>query len=399
MIAGFQGLLERVEVPDLLTFIHLGRRTGVLDLEHDGKTTRTFFRDGQPVFATSNKEGLRLGDVLVRMGRLTRKDVDRCLARPRAGGDRLGLAMVAEGALKEEELTPILKVQVSEVLFDTFTWKAGTFAFYDDLAPPPGMVTLEMDVQNLLMEGMRRLDERGRLSEVFSDMDAVLESVANPERIKGNVTMTPEEWRIFFTVDGRRTVREVCQLAGNPDELATLEILNRLMGGNLIGFATPTAPAEAPPEPAPTPTFVKPGMKAVVPPAPPSGPGLPPAPPEVRTGTDVHAILNPDAVQYLGARMSLSARLVLRQKGGTVPFPLSRETHSLGRGPKNDIVLQDGKVSVFHARIDRSAEGWRIVDLESTNGTFVDGKRVTAAVLRPGAVVTLGDLPLDYVED
>ncbi len=41
-----------------------------------------------------------------------------------------------------------------------------------------------MDLQNLIMEGVRRIDERGRLAEFFPDLNMIVESVANPERVK-----------------------------------------------------------------------------------------------------------------------------------------------------------------------------------------------------------------------
>ena len=66
MLASFQGLVGSVEIPDLLTFVNLGRRTGVTELTRTGQLTRVFFQKGNPVFATSDKEGLRLGDLLLR---------------------------------------------------------------------------------------------------------------------------------------------------------------------------------------------------------------------------------------------------------------------------------------------------------------------------------------------
>ena len=128
-----------------------------------------------------------------------------------------------------------LKIQVSEVIFDTFTWGEGTFGFYDDVTHPPNATTIDMNLQNLLMEGVRRLDERDRLAEAFPDHDVLVESLANPEWVKDKMSLTPEEWSVFFLVDGRRSLEEICVLAGNPDELATLEILNRLRGVKLIG--------------------------------------------------------------------------------------------------------------------------------------------------------------------
>ena len=58
-----EGNLSRFEVPDLLTFLHMGRRTGVLVMERAEQETKVFLREGDPVFATSTAEELRLGAI------------------------------------------------------------------------------------------------------------------------------------------------------------------------------------------------------------------------------------------------------------------------------------------------------------------------------------------------
>lgn len=73
-------------------------------------------------------------------------------------------------------------------------------------------------------------------------------------------------------------------------------------------------------------------------------------------------------------------------------FPLTSVSVTVGRDPMADIVLSDPEVSRQHARFTRTAEGYELQDLGSTNGTFVDGKRLGGEVvsLQPGAVITMG---------
>jgi len=68
----------------------------------------------------------------------------------------------------------------------------------------------------------------------------------------------------------------------------------------------------------------------------------------------------------------------------------------LGRGDDCDVVLADDKASRRHAALTPLPDGTvRVEDLGSTNGTFVDGQRITAAtVLRPGGLLTIGDTQL-----
>src|SRR5437868_1793928 len=242
-----EGDLGRLDVPDVMSFLNMGRRTGVLALEKPDQETKLFFRDGNPVYAASTKSDLHLAAMLIRLQKVSRDVMDRALNKPRSGRWRVGSVLLADKLLSETELASFLKVQVSEVIFDTFTWREGVFSFWEKVTPPATAVTLEMDLQNLLMEGSRRLDERGRISEVFPDLNMAVEAIANPERVKHSVTMTPEEWNVYFLIDGRRSLSEICRLAGNPDDLATLQILHHLVKAKFV--AVVPAPEDETPVP------------------------------------------------------------------------------------------------------------------------------------------------------
>lgn len=73
-------------------------------------------------------------------------------------------------------------------------------------------------------------------------------------------------------------------------------------------------------------------------------------------------------------------------------FTLTSSSVTVGRDPMAEIVLSDPEVSRQHARFTRTEGGYQLQDLGSTNGTFVDGKRLSgeAVGLQPGAVITMG---------
>lgn len=73
-------------------------------------------------------------------------------------------------------------------------------------------------------------------------------------------------------------------------------------------------------------------------------------------------------------------------------YPLELDVLNIGRDPLSDIVLDDLEVSRHHAKLTRIAAGYELQDLGSTNGSFVDGQRLSgeATALKPGQVVMLG---------
>lgn len=98
-----------------------------------------------------------------------------------------------------------------------------------------------------------------------------------------------------------------------------------------------------------------------------------------------------------GGRLTLlEAAAVDGNPGRVVPL---RDNLTIGRRPPADVVLQDDAVSGRHARLAWRGGEWTVEDLESTNGTYVNGERLTApAPLRPGDVVVTGNAVWRYEE-
>ena len=73
-------------------------------------------------------------------------------------------------------------------------------------------------------------------------------------------------------------------------------------------------------------------------------------------------------------------------------LPIKVPVANIGRGDYNDVVIGDPSVSTMHAKLQRREEIWVLSDNGSTNGTFVDGERLSGeAVLSPGALIRFGE--------
>jgi pSer/pThr/pTyr-binding forkhead associated (FHA) protein len=79
-------------------------------------------------------------------------------------------------------------------------------------------------------------------------------------------------------------------------------------------------------------------------------------------------------------------------------LPLQRTITHLGRGFTSDIQLEDQGVSRRHAIVTQRRGSVRILDDRSSNGTYVNGRRVVESELRHGDVVVLGQTVLVYVD-
>jgi len=87
--------------------------------------------------------------------------------------------------------------------------------------------------------------------------------------------------------------------------------------------------------------------------------------------------------------------LLLTSKG-EVAFRFEDETVTIGREDYNAFPLKERGVSRLHAKIERTAEGYTISDMGSTNGTFVNGERIERRLLRDGDVIRIGRARLTF---
>ena len=82
-------------------------------------------------------------------------------------------------------------------------------------------------------------------------------------------------------------------------------------------------------------------------------------------------------------------------------FPLREESISLGREPSNDIQVDDNGVSRVHLRLIRQRNGgYQVLDMGSTNGTFIGDDRIDMLELKPGDILKIGDkitLKYEYI--
>ncbi len=80
------------------------------------------------------------------------------------------------------------------------------------------------------------------------------------------------------------------------------------------------------------------------------------------------------------------------ETGAAVPYELTDALVTIGRAAENTIVLADPSVSGRHAQLQRAGDDYQLVDLESTNGTRVNGESIRSVLLQPGDRIRFGKL-------
>jgi hypothetical protein len=383
-----RGSLASFRLPDVLTFLASTRKSGTLTLRHESSEAIVYFDSGAVVYAGSNQEVLRLSSVLLRKKRISPAQRDAIDELLKTEGGRFGQLAVKQGLLTEEQLRDFLKVQVSEIVYDCFVWPGGTFAFIDDTALPPYAVTIAVDLSNLIMEGARRIAEWEECIRLLPDNKTVFRVVSNPETEK--ITLSIDEWKILFLINGRRTLAELPNDA-DEDPLLVYRVVYGLFANKLIEVITRTPSPDDTGRTRPVAPLLEETMR--------QKPATFSADSTVReVGDDTNLLVSIEAkLSYKDVVKPTIAQLTITSGEDTgLMFPLTEAEYLIGRQRDNQISLADLGVSGHHARIYRGPDGYAIEDLKSRNGTWINGARTFHALLRSGDGIRIGATELRY---
>ena len=384
-----RGSLASFHLPDVLTFVSSTKKSGTLTLTNDANEAIVYFDEGAVIFAGSNQETLRLGAVLLRKKHISAAQRDAIDALMKSEGGRFGQLAVQQGLLTDEQLRDFLKVQVSEIIYDCFVWPGGNFAFIDGTTVPPYAVTISVDLANLIMEGARRIAEWEECERLLPDSSVVFRVVSNPDAEK--ITLTLEEWRILFLINGRRSLGDLVDDSADAP-LQVYRVVYGLFGNKLIeAVSRKTLPDDTGSGSLPVTAILEETMR--------QKPATFSADSTVReVSDDTNLLVSIEAkLSYKDVVKPTIAQLTITSGDDTgLMFPLTEAEYLIGRQRDNQIPLADLGVSGHHVRIYRGPEGYAIEDLKSRNGTWVNGARTFHALLHSGDMIRIGATELRY---
>ncbi|HEX9737123.1 MAG TPA: DUF4388 domain-containing protein [Thermoanaerobaculia bacterium] len=204
---GISGNLKTMALAELLQWLSQGRKTGTLVIDGKKIKKRIFFEDGVIVSSASTDRKEYLGAFLTSHGFITEEQANAAVARQKEEKKLLGQILVGMGSITEEQLQEVLQLKAEESIYDVFTWDAGEFVFLDDELPAETFIRMHLDVQWIVLEGSRRMDEWLRIREWVPSPLAVPVLVADFEGLE----IDEVDKRILEWIDDDRTVEEISQ--------------------------------------------------------------------------------------------------------------------------------------------------------------------------------------------
>ena len=372
MSVSLEGLLSDFRLPDILTFLNLGRRSGRLDVVCGLVEASIYIADGEVVFADSDDPELTMAALALRQTGLTREQRTRIAALSTAGVREFLEGVRSQDVVDDQLLVDLQKRRVAEVVYHGYAWSSGSFLFDSGHPVPEGAVTIDVALCNLIMEGARRIDEWQECRALFPDEHLIFRAARNPQ-VQGEISLSKEEWSLLLRLDGKLTLHDLAAEEG-ADPLTIYRTLYGLAANQLVEVV--------PPEDVDTRILETENAVDTV---------------ERRKtrASDLALVLAPDATitfeDVLAQRIS-----ILRDVTRGSVFTLVDEEYTIGRKPEAEIRVTDELVSSLHAMLLRDGDGYRIEDRESKNGTFVNGQRIRNQLLRHGDSIRVGATEFRY---
>jgi tetratricopeptide (TPR) repeat protein len=232
-LMAIKGSLKEASLPDVIQLLYLGRRTGCLALADRHNFGTIYLEEGQIIYASIVNRRDRLGDILLRQGRITAEQLQQAIdAQSDDRHHKLGELLVSQGTLSQGELEAYMRLQIEEAVYFLFTWTSGTFNFEAGVRPEREDFLVRINPEYLLLEGARRVDEWSLVEKKIPTFDLIF-SVDQQHIGESAPELSVEQQQLLPLVNGTRDVQQLIDESG----LAEFEVGKALYGLITAGFA------------------------------------------------------------------------------------------------------------------------------------------------------------------
>lgn len=206
---GISGNLKTMALAELLQWLSMGQKNGTLVINGKKVKKRIFFAAGVIISSASTDPAEYLGRFLASHGYMPEETINAAVAKQQSEQQLLGKILVNMGAISEEDLHQMLRLKAEESIYDIFTWEEGEFEFLDDVLPTETMIRMRLDVQGIVLEGTRRVDEWHRIRTLVpSDLCVPVSIVPDFNALDG---IEEIDKQLLAWVDDHRSVEEISQ--------------------------------------------------------------------------------------------------------------------------------------------------------------------------------------------
>jgi hypothetical protein len=235
-----KGNLRDFSTTQLLNLVNLARKTGLLVVDSKAGSARLYFRDGKLIHAHAGSSDGHLAEMLFKAGKLSADQVKMIGTRAEMRSDKqLGLALMNAGYVTQEDIVQSVKTYMLDIVYMLFAWTEGEFEFDQDILPSDERIAVPVNLENVIMEGSRRIQESELLQNELPELNNVaLRFTDNPDTRLRNVNLSVEEWRVISFINPRNTIKQIAQSNG-MDDFQIRKIVYGMLQAGLVELTRP----------------------------------------------------------------------------------------------------------------------------------------------------------------
>lgn len=222
-----KGNIKDISLIKLLVYLNRDQKTGTLVLATPNVTKKIFLQNGDAVFASSSYEDDRLGEMLIKAGKITVEQYDKSVEILKATKKRQGAILVELGYLTPKDLFWGVKYQVKEIIQSMFIIEDADYEFIEGGLPEQEVITLKMSMGNLIYAGVNQIVNWTRIRREMPHTDSVLALSSDPLTLFQDIELTPQDKKILSLINGKSTIKQVIDSSwmGSFDALKILYVL------------------------------------------------------------------------------------------------------------------------------------------------------------------------------
>lgn len=234
-----KGNLRDFTISQLLNLINLAQKTGTLVIEGPNQSAWVSFREGKLAYAQVGEEENDLVSVLFRANMLTATQHRIIKENTKNMSDKeLGLLLINANYLSQKDILHNLQDHFIDTVNRLFTWVEGFFRFENDILPPDDKITLRINLENVIIDGSRRLREWEQLQDEIPSLDMALKFAGRPGANIRNLNLSLEEWRVISFINPKNSVRQIAR-ANKMNDLEIRRIVYGLLQAGLVEIIRP----------------------------------------------------------------------------------------------------------------------------------------------------------------
>jgi hypothetical protein len=243
-----KGNLQDFSITQLLNLVNVARKTGTLVIERSQEHVYLSFKEGKLSYARDGNGDASLTMVLYRAKKLSAPQVRAINDRSSGMSDKeLGLVLINSNYMSQQDILSSLQAFYLGMLNRVFTWNDGSFYFDNQLLPPKDKITVRIGLENIIIEGTRRMREWEQLQGEIPSLEMALKFSQRPGLNIRNLNLSADEWKVISFINPKNTIRQIAKTT-NKNDLEIRRIVFSFIQAGLVEMVRPEGmPVQQPP--------------------------------------------------------------------------------------------------------------------------------------------------------